>query len=41
MIETGAPLVVLMDAQPYAKIKYTVDGKEIMEAVKLLNLHKE
>jgi hypothetical protein len=30
-----------MDAQPYTMIKYTVDGKEIMESVTLLNLHKE
>jgi hypothetical protein len=33
MIETAAPLVILMDAQPYAMIKYTVDGKEVIEAV--------
>jgi hypothetical protein len=33
VIETAAPKVVLMAAQPYAMIKYTVDGKEVMEAV--------
>ena len=33
VIETTAPKVVLMAAQPYAMIKYTVDGKEVMEAV--------
>ena len=41
VIETSAPKVVLMDAQPYAIIKYTVDDKEEMKAVKELNLHKE
>ena len=33
VIETAAPKVVLMAAQPYAMIKYTVDGKEVMEVV--------
>ena len=33
VIETAPPKVVLMAAQPYAMIKYTVDGKEVMEAV--------
>jgi hypothetical protein len=33
VIETADPLVILLDAQPYAMIKYLVDGEEIMEAV--------
>ena len=33
VIETAAPLVVMMDAQPLVKTKYTVDGKEKMESV--------
>jgi hypothetical protein len=41
VIETAAPLVVLMESQPFALIKYTVDGKEVIEKVTQLNLHKE
>ena len=41
VIEIAPPQVFLLDAQPYAMIKYFDNGEEVMETVTLLNLHKE
>ncbi len=40
MIEFS-PLVVLLGAEPFTKIKHIVDNKEVLERVDKLSLHKE
>ncbi len=40
MIEFS-PLVILLGAEPFTKIKHLVDNKEVLERVDKLSLHKE